>query len=343
MDFHEKRGIAYCGLACILCSNKDCPGCAVSIANGGDCSVGKCAVRKGLDGCYACSDYDSCAESMLHGKRNKAFNRYAREFGLDPLIDRLRVNFENGITYHTPGQTSGDYDVLGTEAEIYQLLRYGRNDPYAHCPEFTTEHFHLRQVRMEDAEDLLCFYGDLSEWMFYGNALSNGIFTSNHPTLDEMQKCIASWLGEYKNKFYIRFSVIDKATGKAVGTIEVFDNLDKAKRGAALHIDLSTPYEKQAYITELLALSDKEFFHLFGFKNLIIRAVPDAVERLAALRSAGYELFESESREHYYMKERLAYLDKVTERILQRRMHGLYLSRKCDDIVQLAHDLLGLH
>jgi hypothetical protein len=36
-------------------------------------------------------------------------------------------------------------------------------------------------------------------------------------------------------------------------------------------------------------------------------------------------------------------MDKVIEQILQRRMHGLYLSRKCDDIVELSRELLGLH
>ena len=36
-------------------------------------------------------------------------------------------------------------------------------------------------------------------------------------------------------------------------------------------------------------------------------------------------------------------MNKVTEQILQRRMHGLYLSRKCEDIVELSRELLGLH
>lgn len=36
-------------------------------------------------------------------------------------------------------------------------------------------------------------------------------------------------------------------------------------------------------------------------------------------------------------------MDRVTEQILRRRMHGLYLSRPCEDIAQLAHELLGLH
>jgi hypothetical protein len=36
-------------------------------------------------------------------------------------------------------------------------------------------------------------------------------------------------------------------------------------------------------------------------------------------------------------------MDKITEQILQKRMHGLYLTRKCSDLTQLSHALLGLH
>lgn len=36
-------------------------------------------------------------------------------------------------------------------------------------------------------------------------------------------------------------------------------------------------------------------------------------------------------------------MDEITEQILRRRMHGLYLSRKCEDIVELARELIGLH
>ena len=33
----------------------------------------------------------------------------------------------------------------------------------------------------------------------------------------------------------------------------------------------------------------------------------------------------------------------MTENIIRRRMHGLYLSRQCADLEKLAHELLGLH
>ena len=36
-------------------------------------------------------------------------------------------------------------------------------------------------------------------------------------------------------------------------------------------------------------------------------------------------------------------MDKVAEQILRRRMHGLYLSRKCEDLVRLSHELMGMH
>ncbi len=36
-------------------------------------------------------------------------------------------------------------------------------------------------------------------------------------------------------------------------------------------------------------------------------------------------------------------MEKTAEQILRQRMHGLYLSRPCESIVQLSHELLGLH
>lgn len=36
-------------------------------------------------------------------------------------------------------------------------------------------------------------------------------------------------------------------------------------------------------------------------------------------------------------------MDKIAEQLLRKRMHGLYLSRQCGDIVQLSGELLGLH
>jgi len=127
MSFREERGMGYCGLACVLCSYEDCPGCIGKIANGNDCSIGNCAKVKSKDGCFSCKEYP-CGEKMLQGKRNRAFNRFAQEFGKQALIERLKINFDNGILYHKPDKSPGDYDVLETEIDIYNLLRFGKNN-----------------------------------------------------------------------------------------------------------------------------------------------------------------------------------------------------------------------
>ena len=124
MKFREERGIGYCGLACVLCSNEDCPGCAAKIAGGEECSIAKCMEKKSVTGCYACTD-THCGEAMHQNKRIRAFNRFAREFGTQALIERLRINHDHGIVYHRPGASAGDYDVLETEDDIYRLVRFG--------------------------------------------------------------------------------------------------------------------------------------------------------------------------------------------------------------------------
>lgn len=129
MKFYVEKDLAICGLAYVLCSHEDCPGCkARGCKEGSDCSVYKCATGKGLDGCYQC-DMFPCDEDMLKGIRSRAFIRYARKFGKQALLDRLRENFENSITYHTPDGSKGSYDLLMTEDEIIQLIQFGKNNP----------------------------------------------------------------------------------------------------------------------------------------------------------------------------------------------------------------------
>ena len=36
-------------------------------------------------------------------------------------------------------------------------------------------------------------------------------------------------------------------------------------------------------------------------------------------------------------------MDTIAEQIQRRRMHGLYLSRPCEDLTRLARHLMGLH
>lgn len=87
--------------------------------------------------------------------------------------------------------------------------------PYENCPVYETKHFTLRLVKMEDAEDLLRCYGDRKAVarMNADNCGTDFYFGS----LDEMKEYISFWLREYAQGAYVRFAVVDKETGRAVG------------------------------------------------------------------------------------------------------------------------------
>ncbi|MCL2708457.1 MAG: GNAT family N-acetyltransferase [Defluviitaleaceae bacterium] len=165
MGFDASKGIAYCGIACVLCEFEgyaDCPGCLggynkkaddasvigcaaekkvagcfdcrdypCGIEND-DCIIKQCARQRGIEGCYDCRDYP-CGKDypMLNNRANKAFIRYAHEFGKDALIESLRKNFLEGVVYQKQGTSphgefGGDYDACKNDLEAYLLLRYGR-------------------------------------------------------------------------------------------------------------------------------------------------------------------------------------------------------------------------
>lgn len=129
MEFYEKKDLAMCGLACVLCSCEECPGCKTKCSKEGEgCSVYQCASQKGLDGCYQCDEFP-CSQEMHQGVRNRAFNQYARQYGKQALLDRLRDNYRNGITYHKADGSRGDYDTLETEAEVIYLIQFGKSKP----------------------------------------------------------------------------------------------------------------------------------------------------------------------------------------------------------------------
>ena len=306
MDFQEKRGIGYCGLACVLCNAEDCPGCVAEIAGGGGCNAGKCAAEKGVDGCYACPGYDTCGEDMPHGKRYRAFNRYAREFGKDALIERLRVNWENVITYDRLDKLPGDYERCETEDEIIDLLKNGKLDPYKKCPEYESEHFRLRLVSMDDAEDLFLCYNDPEAQKIFNsdNCTSDFKFSS----LEHMRAYMEGWLDAYKNRGFIRYSIIDKHINKAIGTAEIFGGERNGERTdfGVLRIDVRSEYENEEALTELLKISDL-FFYDVNTEMFITKAIPEAVHRINALVKNGYAptpTGDGGKREHYYMKRK---------------------------------------
>lgn len=120
----ERKGIAYCGLACCVCSeNKSCPGCrSGGCDNHGGCRNYNCCREKGLNGCWECERFP-CGGGMLEKPRIRAFARFAKKYGTDELVRCLMKNKADGIVYHYDGQLVGDYDKCETEDEIIAMIK----------------------------------------------------------------------------------------------------------------------------------------------------------------------------------------------------------------------------
>ena len=119
--------VAYCGLICKLCHLADeCDGCQ---ATANKCSAHaerekgcyhrSCCIRKGLRGCWECSEFP-CEQHMFSGPTRGeliGFCRYIKSDGLARFIDAILANDRKGIPY---GKISyGDK----TDMEVIAMLQ----------------------------------------------------------------------------------------------------------------------------------------------------------------------------------------------------------------------------
>jgi RimJ/RimL family protein N-acetyltransferase len=180
--------------------------------------------------------------------------------------------------------TVADFLVL-----INPIGEYMTFDPYQQCPIYQSKHFLLRLVAPTDAQDLLSCYSDpLAAPLFNSDNCTSDFIYHTH---EEMQDCINFWLDEYAKGYYIRFSIIDTSTQKAIGTIECFtkqETYKKFKKVAVLRLDLVSAYETTAILSELLQLIDKHFFDCFTVNTIITKAVPLSQARISVLSEMGY-------------------------------------------------------
>ena len=120
----RSKGIAYCGLACCVCSeNSNCAGCKNDGCKGRDaCQPRRCCIQKGIGGCWECPDFP-CDTPMLQKTRVRAFDRFIKAYGEEALYAALDHGEKAGLRYHDAGLLTGDYDKPQTEEAIIALLK----------------------------------------------------------------------------------------------------------------------------------------------------------------------------------------------------------------------------
>lgn len=162
-------------------------------------------------------------------------------------------------------------------------------DVYEKCPLLENEHYLLQLVTMEDTNALLKVYSDEKAVPFFNSDNCNGddFF---YKTVERMQQAIKYWLWEYQRKGFVRWSIIDKNSHEAIGTIELFNRRakDYFNECAILRLDLRSDYEKADCIFELLFSIINSTYDFFSCNRIATKAVPLAYERIKALKRIGF-------------------------------------------------------
>jgi len=157
-------------------------------------------------------------------------------------------------------------------------------DVYESCPVIEGLRYLLRQVSPDDCSDLLQVYSDPKAAAFFNSDNCHGD-NFCYTTLPRMQQAIDYWLWEYRRSGFVRWSIIDKCSGEAVGTVELFrrNAADYFTDCGLLRLDLRSDYEKYSEIRQILALIVPPAFSLFDCERIATKATPQAQERIAAL------------------------------------------------------------
>ncbi len=160
---------------------------------------------------------------------------------------------------------------------------------YEHCPRVENESYLLRLVSEQDCDDLLKVYSDTAAVPLFNSDNCNGD-DFHYATSQRMMEAIRFWTWSYRHGFFVRWSILDKAAGCAVGTVELFhrDAEDSYNGCAVLRLDLRGDYEKENHITEILSMIVPRVYEWFGGDRIITKAKPVAAERIKALTNMGF-------------------------------------------------------
>lgn len=161
---------------------------------------------------------------------------------------------------------------------------------YESCPCFENEHWLLRLVKKSDSEDLLSVYGDKNALPFFNSDNCDGD-NFYYNTKEKMDKAIDFWLYSYKEKWFVRWAIIDKSNGKAIGTIESFKRLseDEFNESGVLRLDVGSTYEKADTLEEIMSLIIPHIPEMFDCKQVVTKVPVYAIERISAASAFGFE------------------------------------------------------
>ncbi len=183
-------------------------------------------------------------------------------------------------------------------------------NPFDECPVYETEHFIFSHVHEKDAEDLLVCYCDPVTLSHMNNDNCNGEFRC--ASIDVMKNAIRLWRMEYERRTFLRWSVISKENGKAIGTIEIAPLpwgkwfFGEETPIGILRVDLLSSYEQEANYAEIIRLMASKLANDFEVNQVIMKAPPDEPCKVSALVANRFQPDQGFSFDHYYVRTVIA-------------------------------------
>lgn len=163
-------------------------------------------------------------------------------------------------------------------------------DIYEECPTYKNELITLRRTGKQDLEDLFKCYSDEKAVTFFNSDNCDGD-KFYYDTMPKMEKAIDFWEYSYSSRQFVRWTIILNDIKEIIGTVEMFhssDDHDEFGYYGVLRIDIQSKYEDKHIIESILAVANEFFYEAFDVKTILTKAVPEAKERICALKSKGY-------------------------------------------------------
>lgn len=161
---------------------------------------------------------------------------------------------------------------------------------YEKLPVFEGESYMLRGALESDAQDLLKVYSDKKAVpLFNGDNCHGDDF--HYTTIERMKEAVNFWIWSYKNGYFVRWVIVQKSSGCAVGTIELFhrdSEKDYFDNCGLLRIDLRSDCERAEVIEEIISLIKDLTFDLFYCDKIATKVKPFAAERKKAVTASGF-------------------------------------------------------
>lgn len=160
---------------------------------------------------------------------------------------------------------------------------------YESCPVLESEKYIIRLFKDEDCDDLLKVYSDRNALPFFNSDNCDGD-NFYYSTKERMSEAIGFWHMSYENGWFVRLSIVDKATTSIIGTIELCLRVsdDKFNNMGILRVDVRSDYEEEKVLYDIFALITPKLDDMLGCKGVLTKAPIYAVERIKAIQKVGF-------------------------------------------------------